>query len=617
MPALSFRFKLLLAMMVVVVGVTGTTLYVTQQRVQATYQRLSEEQFQREIQFHTALQAARLYDVQRRSRNFAHSVRLRDLMRRLNSDVEARDDADLALATEKMYQTAEDELQLRETLGTTPTGAPAQRAAFFRLLDAQGQVLAPPSGVDAGLIHPSDRKRFQQQLGSIGKALTGDTEEQLGYLAPRTIEGRARLLEVIITRIIDSRTGESVGTLALGFAVPNLMPDSRTDQPLNVETSRIQSGIWLDEQLYSSDIAEAVRPGVEQRVTASARTAQRGAGDYLAQIDGIPYRVFYTGLNQGANFPPAYQVCLYSLAEALKEQKELRARILGFGGLALAGALAVSLLLSHGLVGPIQKLVAGTGEIQRGNFAVTVPVRSRDEIGRLTASFNEMAEGLALKEKYRSVLNLVTDKEVAQQLMNGSVALGGELREVSVLFCDIRGFTALTQNMEPAEVIHLLNEHMTALTRVVYEHDGVVDKFVGDLIMAVFGAPKNYANDAYNAARCAVRMINERQKLNEISRYKIRVGIGITSGPAVAGCMGSADRLNYTVLGARVNLAARLCGQAGPMEVVIDQTTHQRLAAIIDAEPLPELRLKGFSSAIQAFKLLEVRSLPDRHAKPA
>ncbi|MHB8522874.1 MAG: adenylate/guanylate cyclase domain-containing protein [Limisphaerales bacterium] len=617
MPALSFRFKLLLAMMIVVVGVTGTTLYVTQQRVQATYQRLSEEQFQREIQFHTALQAARLYDVQRRSRNFAHSVRLRDLMRRLNSDVEGHDDADVVLATEKLYQTAEDELQLRETLGTTPAGAPAQRAAFFRLLDAQGQVLAPPSGVDAGLIHPADRKRFQQQLGSIGKALTGDTEEQVGYLAPRTIEGRARLLEVIVTRIIDSRTGESVGTLALGFAVSNLMPDSRTDQSLNVETSRIQSGIWLDEQLYSSEIAEAVRPEVEQRVTVRARTAQRVAGNYLAQIDGGPYRVFYEALNQGANFPPAYQVCLYSLAEALKEQKDLRTRILGFGGLALAGALAVSLLLSHGLVGPIQQLVAGTGEIQRGNFAVTVPVRSRDEIGHLTASFNEMAEGLALKEKYRSVLNLVTDKEVAQQLMNGSVALGGELREVSVLFCDIRGFTALTQNMEPAEVIHLLNEHMTALTRVVYEHDGVVDKFVGDLIMAVFGAPKNYRNDAYNAARCAVRMINERQKLNEISRYKIRVGIGITSGPAVAGCMGSADRLNYTVLGARVNLAARLCSQAGPMEVVIDQTTHERLAAIIRAEPLPEMRLKGFSSSIQAFKLLEVRSLPDHHAKTA
>jgi class 3 adenylate cyclase len=193
--------------------------------------------------------------------------------------------------------------------------------------------------------------------------------------------------------------------------------------------------------------------------------------------------------------------------------------------------------------------------------------------------------------------------------MSGRVALGGELREVSVLFCDIRGFTPLTQNMDPAEVIRLLNEHMTALSRVVYEHEGVVDQFVGDLIMAVFGAPVRHERDAYDAARCALRMIEERQKLNETSLYRINIGIGVATGGAVAVCMGSNDRNNYTVLGERVNLASRLCGKAGKMEVLIDETTRARLGARAEAETLPGIELKGFSGTITAFWRPNIRPL--------
>ena len=192
--------------------------------------------------------------------------------------------------------------------------------------------------------------------------------------------------------------------------------------------------------------------------------------------------------------------------------------------------------------------------------------------------------------------------------MSGKIELGGEEREIAVLFCDIRGFTALTQNMEPREVIAMLNEHFTPLTRVVYEHHGVVDKFVGDLIMAIFGAPTSHGNDALLAAQCALRMIEERQKLNETSKYKIAMGIGVASGKATAGRMGSTDRLSYTVLGARVNLGARLCSQAGRNEVVIDEGTYNACREVAEVEPLPELRLKGFSEPVHAFKLTALRA---------
>jgi class 3 adenylate cyclase len=298
------------------------------------------------------------------------------------------------------------------------------------------------------------------------------------------------------------------------------------------------------------------------------------------------------------------------MENAARTQRDLRWRILGFGAVALLAALAISPLLIHGLYRPIGDVVKGTTEIRRGNFAVQVPVRSRDQIGGLAKAFNEMAKDLALKEKYHNVLNMVADKDVAAQLMSGEVNLGGEVRQVSILFCDIRDFTPLTEQMPPSEVIQLLNEHMTALTRVVYEHQGVVDKFVGDLIMAVFGAPVSYGNDVRNAANCALRMMEERQKLNVSSRHQVQIGIGIASGQVLAGCMGSKDRLNYTVLGKRVNLASRLCGKAAAGQIIIDQTTHESLKEILRANPLPALELKGFAGAVSAYELIQIKAAP-------
>ena len=151
-----------------------------------------------------------------------------------------------------------------------------------------------------------------------------------------------------------------------------------------------------------------------------------------------------------------------------------------------------------------------------------------------------------------------------------------------------------------------MNGHMRSLTRVIKEHNGVVDKFVGDCVMAVFGAPFSRDDDAVAAARCALRMVEERERLNLSSRYKLRIGIGMATGPVVAGCMGSKDRLNYTVLGERVNLASRLAGKAAPMQILIDSTTRECLADSVVVEALEPLQLKGFEGKLTAFRLMDV-----------
>jgi class 3 adenylate cyclase len=362
----------------------------------------------------------------------------------------------------------------------------------------------------------------------------------------------------------------------------------------------VRSALWVGGELHSRALSEDARRQVSGEL---ARRTAATTGEWRTAIDGVPQQLLFRALPRGGGFPLAEQVSLYSLAEPLAEEARLRRFVLAFGALGLAVALVLSLQISSGLSVPIRELVAATSEIQRGNFSIQVPVRARDEVGRLAGSFNEMATGLELKERYRSLLDLVADKQVATELLSGGFALGGELREVSVLFCDIRGFTALTERMSPTDVVELVNEHMTAMTAVVYEHRGVIDKFVGDLVMALFGAPKSYGEDALGAVRCARGMVAARERLNAMSRHRIEIGIGVASGMVVAGRMGSSDRLSYTVLGERVNLASRLCSAAGPMEIFVDETTYLRVGAEFGADPLPGLTLRGFSGVTPAFRV--------------
>jgi class 3 adenylate cyclase len=417
--------------------------------------------------------------------------------------------------------------------------------------------------------------------------------QQVGYVAPE-IGGLPALHEVVITRIVDQVAQRGLGALALGFAVDVA---TAADEPPAPALASILGGVWFEDGLHSREIPAAVAPALAGAMAGEAR------GDAVVQVHGEPHRVFSHRLHAESQFPPAYQVALYSTAAARAEQRSLQRTVLGFGVLALLLGLVLSLVISRGLAVPVRQLVAATEEIGRGNFAMRVAVRARDEMGRLAASFNAMAEGLALKERYRSVLDVVADRRIADELVRGRLELGGEPRQVTIVFCDIRGFTARTEGMPPGDVVQLLNEHMTALAGVVHAHGGVVDKYMGDALMALFGAPRTTSADAANAVRAAWGMVQAREGLNRHSARPIQVGIGVASGLVVAGCMGSADRLSYTVVGERVTLAARLCAQAGPGEIVIDEATWRALDGAADADLLPPQSLKGFSTPVTAYRV--------------
>jgi adenylate cyclase len=284
------------------------------------------------------------------------------------------------------------------------------------------------------------------------------------------------------------------------------------------------------------------------------------------------------------------------------------------GGLALVLSALVGLALSRGLTKPVHELVEATGRVARGDYEHDVTVTSQDEMGTLAQAFNQMTQDLRLKERARVVLNKVTSPEVARLLLRDEVKLGGENRPITVLFADIRGFSTLTEGMEPQKVIAVLNQCMERLSRIVDDEGGTVDKYIGDELMAFWGAPVGHGDHALRAVRAAVRM---QEAMAELSRERvavgegpIRIGVGLNSGVAVAGLMGSPDRWNYTVLGEMVNLAARLCSGAAPGEVAVTSATLSETGDAVVARSLGARRFKGFTSDVEVFNVERVQTEP-------
>jgi class 3 adenylate cyclase len=476
---------------------------------------------------------------------------------------------------------------------------------LFRIIDSKNNFLITTNS-EAGLTENFGESPWEKKLLSA-TAILSDSEisKESGFLTIQSPEGISVLHSVMTSRIYDDFDEVFFGFLAV------LSPAYSGESNATIkDESNMINGIFVEEQLFQDDLTPDSRKMVEKRIQLNQVGKSFAAipvEDSQLQFSNrsYPHRVLMTHLNPGGAFPPAYFVSLYDLEESTRQEEDLKAKTLLSGSLCMMVALALSLALSHGLSIPIRELVKGTQEIKNRNFDTKVPVRTHDELGQLATSFNEMAVGLGMAEKYRNVLNMVTDKNVAEELLQGKLNLGGEVRRISVLFCDIRGFTSMTQGMAPPRVIEMLNEHMTRMTEVVYRYQGVVDKFVGDEIMVIFGAPKSHENDSQNAVLCAAEMVSERHLLNQTSEFnQIRIGIGIATGEAVAGCMGSSDRMDYTVLGETVNLAARLCGKAPPQEVLIDQATHIDTKEMLPSDPVADLDLKGFSDAIQAYQLI-------------
>jgi class 3 adenylate cyclase len=203
---------------------------------------------------------------------------------------------------------------------------------------------------------------------------------------------------------------------------------------------------------------------------------------------------------------------------------------------------------------PIARLRRAFAQVQSGDYDERVPVVTSDELGELSHAFNRMAKGLAEREQLREAFGTYVDKEVARFILSGQFPQGGVEIDVSILFCDVRGFTSFSERSAAGEVVAALNALFEILVPIVDRNGGHVDKFIGDGLLAVFGAPEGYPDHADRALAAACEMV---QTVNG-SDGELRVAVGVNSGPVVAGSIGGAGRLNFSVIGDAVNVAARV-----------------------------------------------------------
>jgi adenylate cyclase len=291
--------------------------------------------------------------------------------------------------------------------------------------------------------------------------------------------------------------------------------------------------------------------------------------------------------------------------------RSLRRLLFALAGIGLAFAAAA--VLARNIAQPIRAIALAAGRIEKGDLDVQVPEDRIDEVGELARAVNQMARGLKEREQLRDMFGKYMASQVVSELLEkGEISLEGESREVTVLLSDIRGYTALTEELGAAEVVALLNEYFTILVDCVIAEDGVVDKFMGDAMLCWFGAPVPTDDHRQKAVRAAVRMMERLGAWNADRVAKglkpVGTGIGTACGSVVVGNIGSPQFVEYTAIGDTVNLASRLCSKAEAGEVIVNTTTRRTCEAsgvMNDRfEEIGFVDLKGVAEPVRIHKIV-------------
>jgi adenylate cyclase len=224
-----------------------------------------------------------------------------------------------------------------------------------------------------------------------------------------------------------------------------------------------------------------------------------------------------------------------------------------------------------------------------------------------------LAKKIEDETKTRAQFQRLLSPNLVEQLVAGKLHLekGGELREVTILISDIRGFTSMSEKKEPAEIVAMLNEYFEVMVDVLFRMNGTLDKYVGDEIMALFGAPVDMPDAAFAATRCALEMSKALKEFNRTrvseGQDEIKIGIGINTGRVITGAIGSSRTLQYTAIGDAVNTASRLCSIAKPGEIILSENTMNRVRGMVDATALQPVKVKGKEQELRIYSVTGLR----------
>ena len=319
-------------------------------------------------------------------------------------------------------------------------------------------------------------------------------------------------------------------------------------------------------------------------------------------------------------------------SEFQSDRRLLSTVVWTFSGISLVAALFIGLVMSLAFIRPVRKIGSALAQISVGDFTQRVNVPNRDEFGTLSQNLNQTTEQLGqLYSELNSLnqnLQITVDEQVqelerttrmkrylspqlAESILSGGtdVDLTSRRQDLTIFFSDIRGFTAMSERLEPEELVELLNQYLAEMTEIVFKHGGTLDKYIGDALMVFFGDPVAYEDHAERAVRTALEMRGRLEELQQrwMTRTQefLTMGIGITTGYVTVGNIGSPSRMDYTVLGNQVNLASRLADAAKGGQILVSERTLLAVRGMVASTEIEQIQLEGVSRPITIFEINE------------
>lgn len=439
---------------------------------------------------------------------------------------------------------------------------------------------------------PVDFGEDYSNLIFIKSALEGNDPENVSVY----VEGND-IYQVVSVPILLSN--DVLGTLTLGFRIKKedaiqLKEDTKSEVSFFLKNQLIVT--TLDEE-SAVDLTKAKFVFKDEIQAVISGNIKINSLEY--ELKDERYLIVFSFLEKEKNTSEAMYAIAISLDAALIPLRDMQSFILVIGLIAVIVAFIISFFIAKGVTSPVQKLVEGAHRIGSGDYNFSINIKTTDEIGTLAKAFNEMTSGLRERfemEKFvsSSTLNMIrlSEKE--------GVKLGGERKNVTVFFSDIRGFTSFSEKVDPEEVIGMLNMYLSKQAKLVLQFGGVIDKYVGDELVAVFEGE----NMVDNSVLCAIEIQKEMEILNKELKNNIKIGIGINTGMVVMGNMGSEERMDYTVLGSNVNLGARLCSIADAGKVILSESSYRLLKIKVKVNPLEPILVKGISKSVQVYDVI-------------
>ncbi|MBI3940090.1 MAG: HAMP domain-containing protein [Acidobacteria bacterium] len=471
----------------------------------------------------------------------------------------------------------------------------------LRLTDSQARIVAERSVT--GVLEPISRVGVAFSLE--GKAFATDP-----YLST-TFNKYVLNLSVPIR----SAAGDVDGALTSRYDIQGRLVELTRSARFNLSGYAVIVG--SDGHILAHPEAARVNDDISSYPAVQLALQGRSGTLQAANKAGQEKIMFYRPIKSPATVNPKPLALLSEISASEVEQalRMLRYKFLLVILLAAAGSALIALPLGRSIKQPVLELVRLTEGVGQGDLTLRAAATGQDEMGRLAGSFNQMVAGLEERERVKQVFGQYVATQVSEKVLKGEVNLGGESRVVTILFSDIRSFTAMSEEMTPNQVVSFLNDYFSEMVEAVFEQGGLLDKFIGDGMMAVFGAFGDTPDHARQAVRAGLRMKARLSKINGersiAGKPPISIGIGIHTDEVILGNIGTSKRLQYTAIGDGVNTCSRVqsLNKEFGTTILITETTYHLVKDEFECRHMPEAHIRGKTKTLEFYEVTSAKAV--------